>query len=139
MATPANLTTGLGAQVLAMFDALLAGDLDTLSSLLHPDLEVIEPESLPYGGVYRGPDAFLGDLLVQMTRAFELGLEDARVIDGGDVVAAQMTCVFTSRKTGQALRIPYVEVYEFEDGLIRTVTVYPSDTKVMADFMAANA
>ncbi len=122
-----------------MLAAVLSKDIDGLKAVLHPDLEVIEPISLPYGGTYRGLDAFLGDLFVQMTSGFDIGMEDVRVIDGGNAVASQMTVVFTSKRTGVPIKMPYVEVYDLEDGMIRRVEVYPSDTKLMAEFMAANA
>ena len=118
-----------------VFAAVEARDLEALLDCYDTDVEIVEAASLPYGGTYTGRDAFLGDLLQQMLAAFELGLEDARTIDGGDAVVGQMTCVFTSRKTGKALRMPYVEVYGFEDGLIRTVDVYPKDTSAMVEFM----
>jgi uncharacterized protein len=125
-----------GAQQLkALYGAVIKGDLEAVVKLLHPEFVVVEPESLPYGGTYRGRDAFLGELLPKMTKDFQLVLEDVRVLDGGDVVAGQLTAVFTSRKSGRALRVPYVEICSFKDGLISLLEVYPQDTHRIVDFM----
>lgn len=126
------------AGVRALFDAVLAGDVDTIAALLHPDLEVIEPESLPYGGVYRGKDAFLTDLFPKLTGLVDVGIEGVRILGEESVAMAQMDGVFTARRTGAQLRMPYVEVYEFDGGLISRITVYPADTKALADFLTEN-
>ena len=139
MTSRTSVGTSLGSRIESLFAAASAQDVEGLTALMHPDIVVIQPASLPWGGTYRGRNAFVGDLFAQMTADFEIGMDEVRVIDGGEVVAAQMTCAFTSRKTGQALRIPYVEVYEFADDLIRTITVYPSDTKLLVDFLQAHA
>lgn len=124
------------ASVERMFEAIRAADLGALAPLLHPDVVCVEPESLPYGGVYEGREAFFGDLLARMAGAYEMGVEDINVIDGGEAVASEMTVVFTSRKRGETIRMPYVEVYSFEDALIRSIHVYPQDAKRLADLMA---
>jgi ketosteroid isomerase-like protein len=43
--------------VLETFRAVEDRDLERLLSLYHPDLELVWPESLPYGGTFRGPTA----------------------------------------------------------------------------------
>lgn len=118
-----------------MFDAVGNADLGAMARLLHEDIVVVEPESLPYGGVYRGRDAFLRELLPAMLGGFELAVEDVRLIDGGERVAGQLTVVLTSRERGDVLRMPYVEVYEFGGGLICSIEVYPQDTATLAAFL----
>lgn len=124
-----------GEMVQELFDAILAGDPEALGALIHPDVTVVEPLGLPYGGVYEGKDAFFGKLLPAIMTHFELGIEDARIIEGTDCVAAQVVVVFTARGSGNVVRMPYVEVYDFEDGLIRRMNVYPQDTAGLAAFM----
>jgi ketosteroid isomerase-like protein len=132
------MTRSANAQTVeTMFGAILAGDIETLFSVVHPDVAVFEPESLPDGGVHKGRDAFI-ELFGQIAGPNQLELEDVRTIDGDDIVAGQMTVMFTSRISGASIRMPYVEVYEFEDGLIRSIHVYPQDTKRLAAFMTVD-
>jgi ketosteroid isomerase-like protein len=115
--------------------AIAAVDARALEALLHPDVEVNEPEALPYGGVYRGRDAFFGELLPAVVGRFEIGVEDAQIFAGDGAAAARMTIVYTARDTGEMLRMPYVEVYEVRDGLITHVDVFPQDAQRLAEFM----
>jgi ketosteroid isomerase-like protein len=43
--------------VLETFRAVEDRDLERLLSLYHPDVELVWPESLPYGGTFRGPES----------------------------------------------------------------------------------
>jgi ketosteroid isomerase-like protein len=121
-----------------LLKALETIDVEVLKELVDQDVEVIEPEGLPYGGVYRGADAFFGDLLPEIAGPFEIGVEDAKVFDGGDAAAANMTVVYTSRRTGETIRMPYVEIYGVTDGLISKIDVYPQDVTALTEWMDAN-
>jgi uncharacterized protein len=121
-----------------LIDALATIDVEVLKALVHPDVEVTEPVGLPYGGVYRGADAFFGELLPQLAGPFELGIEDAKVFDGGEAAAANMKVVYTSRRTGETIRMPYVEIYSVTDGLITKIDVYPQDVTALTEWMEGN-
>jgi ketosteroid isomerase-like protein len=58
MTTSAELTETNRALMQRLYDAAVAGEYDTVLACLHPDLVVHEPHFLPYGGTYRGIDAF---------------------------------------------------------------------------------
>jgi uncharacterized protein len=121
-----------------LLKALETIDVEVLQGLVDSNVEVIEPEGLPYGGVYRGADAFFGDLLPQIAGPFEIGIEDAKVFDGGDAAAANMKVVYTSRRTGETIRMPYVEIYSVADGLISKIDVFPQDVTALTQWMDAN-
>lgn len=133
-----TLDTAATAVVGRFIDAVSAMDADAMATVLHPDLVVIEPEGLPYGGVYQGLDVFFGTLLPEIAGAFSLGVEDVRIFDRGSAAACQMTAVYTSRRTGAVIRMPYVEVYEVVDGLITRTDVYPQDVTALTRWMDAN-
>lgn len=118
--------------------AFAAGDIDALRPLFDPNVQVIEPEGLPYGGVYKGAAAFFGELLPALAGPFELNPSDSKVFDGGDAAAASMVLSFTSRRTGETMHMPYVEIYTVADGLITKVDVYPQDVAALTAFMEAN-
>jgi uncharacterized protein len=125
--------------VRALFDAVCAGDVESVTKFLREDIVVTEPKALPFGGVYRGRDAFLAELLPAIVGPFQMGIEDVSVLGGGDRVAAVMAVTYTSRKTGRSLVMPYVEIYGFNDGLVSTIDVYPHDTAELAQFLRAEA
>lgn len=132
------LDTAATAVVGRFIDAVSVMDGEAMAAVLHPDIVVIEPESLPFGGVYRGVEVFFNTLLPQIAGAFSLGVEGARILDGGSTAACQMTAVYTSHRTGSVIRMPYVEVYEVVDGLIAKADVYPQDVTELTRWMEAN-
>lgn len=126
-----------GAVVQQVLDATAALDADRLAPLIHDDVEVIEPLSLPYGGIYRGKQAFFEELFPPLTEPFEVGMEDGVLMEGATAVASRMTVVFTSRRTGRTIRMPYVEVYEVADAQVRKIEVFPQDVTALTTFMEA--
>jgi ketosteroid isomerase-like protein len=121
-----------------LIEALSVIDAERLQALIATDVEVIEPAGLPYGGVYHGAEAFFTELLPALAGPFELGVSEAKVFDGGDKAAANMIVSYTSRRTGEAIHMPYVEVYSVADGLITKIDVYPQDVSALSAFMEAN-
>jgi ketosteroid isomerase-like protein len=126
-----------GAVVQQVLDAVAALDADRLAPLIHDDVEVIEPSSLPYGGTYRGKQAFFEELFPALTGPFEMGTEDVVLLEGATAAASRMTVLFTSRRTGRTIRMPYVEVYEVADAQVRKLEVFPQDVTALTAFMEA--
>jgi len=109
--------------------AMRHGDGEAAAALIHPDVTVTEPASLPYGGVHRGKQAFLDDVLGGILRRASISLGETTVRDAGDVVVAHMVVTFTAHETGRSVTLPIVELYEVDgDGLITSIDVYPKDT-----------
>jgi ketosteroid isomerase-like protein len=58
--------------VLGALEKAIGGDIDAFVATLAPDIQVHEPDYLPYGGTYHGPDGFL-ELLGEATKILDLG------------------------------------------------------------------
>lgn len=121
-----------------LIDAVSAGDIDGMLSLLAPDLEVVEPASLPYGGVHRGVEDFCKNVLEVMLSKAEMGATNHRLFSSGDTVVVSMLSSVTSRRTGNVLQMPYLELYTVKEGLVTRIDAYPQDTKKLVDFLDAN-
>lgn len=69
------------------YAAFAAGDMDGVVGLMSPDLVWYEAETLPYGGVYHGPDAVMENIFTALGRDWsDYAAEPLRFIDGGDHV-----------------------------------------------------
>lgn len=125
-----------------MMQAALKQDLNVIVSCLHPDVICVEPESLAYGGVTSGRDAFLRDVYGAIMTKCAMSIAGLDIIGPpaaeNATVAVSMTITFTSRKTSVALVMPYVELYEVVAGTIRKIRVYPQDTQRLVEFWNAN-
>lgn len=99
-----------------------------------PDFEVVEPPSLPQGGVHKGRDAWLDMHGIMRS----LWLQKAEVehiwdIPEHDVIVLYTSMEWTAKETGRTARWPTVQVLTFRDGRVAKVEVFHQDTKVVLD------
>jgi ketosteroid isomerase-like protein len=125
-----NIAIGEG-----LIAGMRAGDLEAVLGLMHPDLEVFEPESLPYGGTWTGKDGFTA-LLQKLLGLAALAIDDARIHATGDGVIMEMQISFTSHKDGEVFRTSAVEIDRLKDGLVHEIDVYYKDVAATNDFFA---
>jgi ketosteroid isomerase-like protein len=86
----------------------------------------------PYGGTFRGPDAFVGWFTHELWRWFdEFTSSPEAVIDGGDLIVVPVN-VKARVKNGKALDVHNLWVYEVNDGKLTKARVY-ADTAALLD------
>jgi uncharacterized protein len=110
----------------ALLDALEAGNLDRMVANCAPDMTVLEPENLPYGGPHVGPVAFR-ELLETIFKLANVVLKSREVRAAGDRVMVNMFADFTSRITNRTVSTSMVELYSFKEGRITQIDVYYKD------------
>jgi ketosteroid isomerase-like protein len=99
-----------------LYDAFGRRDLPTVFSLLSPDIEIVQSDELPWGGVYRGHDEarkFFG----QLGSHIHSTLDIERLISAGDHVVAIGWTHGTVNATGASYRVPIAHVWVVRDGL----------------------
>ena len=127
--------TSLSARV---FDAISREDMATFFSLLHDDIELVEPASLPVGGLHVGHEAVLKNVFKPMGRKFQVRVLRSNIIGTGPVFAASADVQFTARATGNVLVMPYVELHTARGDKLSRLEVYPQDTAALMAFWNAN-
>ena len=106
--------------VVGGLQAGLAGDLPAFLAVLDPDVEIHEPEYLPYGGVHRG-HAAVRTMLAQAGKVVDFRtLEFVSIVAEGDRLAMMMTV--NLRSDGQERHI--IEHWQMQNGLVREVRVF---------------
>ena len=84
--------------------------------IMDPDIVWHEPEGLPIGGTYHGPEA-VHEVLGSLMMAFEdASFEPERYVEDGETVIVFGTFTGTHRDTDKSVVIPLVHVWEFEEG-----------------------
>lgn len=121
-----------------MLDAVIRGDGEGTLACVHPDIVVIEPASLPYGGVFHGMEAFRDQVYAAILGKFTTHIGRCELLGNNDKVAASMDITFTSRKTGRSIQIPYVEIYTVRDDRVIHLDVYPQDAQAFIMFWNDN-
>ena len=124
---------------LAVGEGLIAGmrekDIEAVLALMHPELLVIEPESLPYGGTWNGREGF-AELLEKLMGFGELGIESYKIHETEDGLVMEFEISFTSHKDGEVFRTTAVEVDRLEDGLVKEIDIFYKDVAAANEFFA---
>ena len=107
-----------------------AGDLDGARALLHPDLRIEQPASLPHGGVHRGLPG-MDDMGVQFGRHWTRTITDARILGCGRTVVQITTQTWTAKATGRSATVDVVELFAFADDRIAEIRVFQQDTHLL--------
>jgi ketosteroid isomerase-like protein len=110
------------------------GDRSTLLATLHPDIVLYQPESLPYGGEWRGREAF-GQWLDAFVQTW-VGVTPTDPVFhtcGDDTLVSTVTMRASSRATGREIVMPICQVIRFSDDLPIEWRNFAWDTAKMLD------
>jgi ketosteroid isomerase-like protein len=119
--------------VRSYLDALNRGDVTAAFAHLHPAIEFHEPDTVPYGGIYRGLEGmqrFL-ELVGEHLEPESVRVVPVEVFDGGGRVVARALLQARASASGVDFDAPLVEIVRVEDGRIREVLVYSDTARIM--------
>jgi len=109
------------ATVRRLYEAFAAGDVDTIITLMSPDIEWEEAENFPYAdnSPYRGPEAVLTGVFGRLGTEWQgFGAHPEEFIDGGDTVVVLGRYTGTCAATGKAMNPQMAHVLRVSDGRI---------------------
>ena len=102
-----------------VYGAFARGDVPAVLGAFADDIEWFEAEGMPYGGLYRGPEAVAQNVFGPITEDVEgFAVTPEELIGSGATVAAVVRYTGTGKATGKALDVPVVHVWEIRDGKI---------------------
>lgn len=107
-----------------------AGDRDGARALLHPDLRIEQPASLPHGGAHRGPDG-MDAMGARFAEHWERTIGEADVRSCGDTAVQVTTQTWTARATGRSATVDVVELFRVDGGSIVEIRVFQQDTHAL--------
>lgn len=124
----------------AIYDHFAAGDVDGMAQYMREDAVIIEADSLPYGGVYRGPEG-LKQLLGKISEIWEdVSLDIQDILASDHAAAGYGELRMTVPHTGERIRFQICEVWQFEDGKItRCEPMYFDTARCIAALNACEA
>ena len=100
-----------------VYGAFARGDVPAVLGSFTDDIEWVEAEGMPYGGVYHGPDAVAQNVFGPITSDVDgFALATGEFIASGATVAAVVSYTGTGKATGKALNVPAVHVWDIRDG-----------------------
>lgn len=112
---------------------------DAMVASFTEDFEVVEPPSLPHGGVHRGREAWL-EMHKTMRSLWSQKVKPVHIWDvpEADLIVLNSEMEWTANATGRTATFPAVELLHFRDGLICKVEMFLQDTKVVLDTLEPN-
>ena len=116
-----------------LLDAMGAGDMATFEAGLADDFEIVQADSLPWGGVYRGVEGwreFLGRFLAPWK---DLATERLHFMcDEAEENFALVFRVTGTSQTGKPVDFSVCEHWQVRDGKVRQIKPHNFDTKATA-------
>jgi ketosteroid isomerase-like protein len=110
------------------------GRWDEAEQLLSEDLVIHEPESLPYGGEWRGRDALRRLYAEVMTYWADPSVELRTIVGDEEWAVALLDFTMTSRTTGQRFTMPVAEASGAVGGKIVEMRIHYFDTAGLLKF-----
>ena len=106
------------------WDAFAKGDMDAATATTSESAEIVVPESLPWGGTYRGPEGFKEMIGKLVSNFDEVKPEPQEFLeaDGGHVVVTVKGAGTT--KSGNELTGDSIWLYKVDDGKIEHAEFY---------------
>jgi ketosteroid isomerase-like protein len=134
--SPAELEATTREVIERFYASLASWDEEAIRSCLHEDAELHQPPTLPYGGVYRGPDAMMKlwkDIVLRLAEP-GTGSIDTKVVQG-----EQAMVVAASRRRGSGKPTLACEEYLLRDGRIARIRMFWFDPRPVAEAAEALA
>lgn len=124
-----------GDVVRAFYGSLRDSDMPGVLARLDPDVIVDEPPELPYGGVHRGPDAFVESVLGAMMGYADAEIAEFAVIEteADGIVVGTISGTLTAHSDGEKFQLTMVELHEVAGETIRKIDVYNKDPACSGD------
>ena len=128
-----------GKTILAIFHAIEERDAAQFRALLQPDFEIHWPQSLPYGGTFRGVEPQPGGWgatwqPLQSTEAEKR--MDAKVIAAQDDDVVVLWHQRGRAALGDSINEEVLGLYRFRDGKLARAQMFYFDTMPVANFLA---
>jgi uncharacterized protein len=107
-----------------------AGDGDGALRLLHPDIRIEQPASLPHGGWHNGHDG-LARMGAVFAGFWQRSIRNPRILGCGDRVVQVTTQTWTASASGRSATVDVVELFSFSAGLVCEIRVFQQDTHLL--------
>mgnify|MGYP006200706065 CR=1 FL=1 len=107
-----------------------AGDRDGARALLHPNVRIQQPASLPHGGWYHGL-AGMDKMSATFARHWDRTIGAPHILGCGDTVVQVTRQTWTAKATGRSASVDVVELFAFTGGRVSEIRVFQQDTHLL--------
>ena len=116
-----------------IYERMGAQDWDGAMALMTDDFKIVEPDSLPYGGLWEGKDALQRLYPAVVSNFDEFSPVIKEVIGGVEWAAVIVDLTLISKKTGRRFTQTVSEVGRVENGKLAELQIHYFDTAEIAN------
>jgi len=116
-----------------IYERMGAQDWDGVMALMTDDFKIVEPDSLPYGGLWEGKDALQRLYPAVVSNFDEFSPVIKEVIGGVEWAAVVVDLTLISKKTGRRFTQTVSEVGRVENGKLAELQIHYFDTAEIAN------
>lgn len=116
--------------VKSVYQGFQIRDPAAMFTFVSPEVEIVQSNTLPWGGVYRGHEGAL-HFFGKLTSRIDSNVELERLIDAGDLAAIGWTAGKVVA-TGTPFRVPFVHVWTIRGGLVTRVRFLIENSAMLA-------
>jgi uncharacterized protein len=133
-----TLATDRAGLVRELAERFGAGDREGAFQLLHPDLRIEQPSSLPHGGSHVGRSG-MEQMGATFGRFWSRTIGAPRILGCGDTVVQITNQTWVAHGTGDSATVDVVELFSFSDDLISEIRVFQQDTAALLKTLGDDA
>ena len=109
------------------------GDFSGVAATLDPDCVIYQPESLPYGGEWRGHSGFEAWMKAFAEQWASLEVKDSELYPNGNVIVSKSHVYAVAKKTGRNADWPLLQFFRVRNGKIVELRPFHWDTASMLE------
>jgi hypothetical protein len=104
-----------------------------------PDVEIVEPPSLPHGGVHKGRENWLA-MSNHMRSLWQqkVWIDEIYDLPDKDLIILASTMEWTANSTGKTVKFPAIEMLYFREARICKIEMFLQDTKLILDTLQSD-
>lgn len=121
--------------VLRAYAAQAIRDWDSFYAVFDADIQFIEADSLPYGGIYHGLDGFREGTAIMLGYWDPFKAELVEVTVGGDLAILCFEVTGVARATGTSVDFPLTSLWRFRDEKVIEVRPFYFDTAMICQVL----
>jgi hypothetical protein len=109
-------------------EALQRGDIATFLQALDQEVEIHEPDSLPYGGTYKGHEGIQRLIGALAETWMNLEALPEEILGAGDTVLVMLRLKAQGRKSGKEIDMPVAEFWDMRNRKAIRIRLFYQDT-----------
>jgi ketosteroid isomerase-like protein len=119
--------------VQSLYEAFGAQDRERILEIFDPDIEWVQNEGFPGGGMYVGAETVLDEVFARLAAEWKTWqAEVGRWLDAGDSIVALGAYRGTHRRTGRSMTAAFAHVYWLRAGQVTRFEQYADTAEVVA-------